>query len=116
MTLGVSGSDDLSSARGGVVCFDPKKLLDLDVSALDPKSPPELPSVVGGPKIDVPGAGEVTEPNLGGAGVVVGVVDSWLDVVGKRDDCGLACGVCSVDSMTSISSSLTGGVFAVDCS
>lgn len=51
-------------------------------------------------------------PNLVGAGVVVGVVDSCLSAAENRD-AGVACGACStVASPVSICSSLAGGVDA----
>jgi hypothetical protein len=60
--------------------------------------------MLGCPKMDLPGAVEVI-PNFGGAGVVVGVVDSTVVCEPNIEVEGFAWGVCSVVSSASISSS-----------
>jgi len=63
----------------GVLEVDPNRPpLGFGVSDLFPKSPPVEPNLDGCPKADACGAGDVAKPNLEGAGVVVGVVDSGL--------------------------------------
>ena len=86
----------------GVFCCDPKRPPGLGVEDEDPNKPPgfgvsdlvpnnvDEPNLEGCPKTELWGAGEVTNPNLEGAGVVVGVVDSGLWGVGNNEPLGLA--------------------------
>jgi hypothetical protein len=63
----------------GVLELDPNRPpLGFGASDLFPKRPPVDPNLDGCPKADACGAGDGAMPNLDGAGVVVGVVDSGL--------------------------------------
>jgi hypothetical protein len=111
--LGVAEVELNSPPLGlGVLEGDPKRPpLGFGVSDLFPKSPPPVePNFDGCPKVDVWGAGDVAKPNLDGAGVVVGVVDSGLCCAGNNESLDFAWGVSSVAPAVSISSSLGVGV------